>query len=280
MPIQGNEITSIIVLGTVLGFSLVGFIVGMVLLYQRRQHNFLREMTLLKQRHEQQILRERILVQERTMTNIAQELHDSIGQQLQVIKLTISTARIMLQKPEAKEMLISSANSLKFVIADISRLTKTLHTEKAEKINLEFSISNEVDRLRESGKYQVKFEYPTSNFQVKFNEETNIFLFRMFQEALSNIIKHAHATAIDICMYYPEENKFVLSIKDNGVGFSIKEKMEEASKNSGLGLSNLYNRAKMINAEIEISSILEYGTEIKIILPLSTTHILQQNADL
>ncbi|WP_298412990.1 ATP-binding protein [Hydrotalea sp.] len=280
MPIQGNEITSIIIFGTILGFCLVGFVVGMVLLYQRRQHNFLREMTLLKQRHEQQILRERILVQERTMTHIAAELHDGINQQLQVIKLTVGSARSILQKPEAKSLLIDAANSLGTTILDISRLTKTLHTEKAEKLNLEFSISNELERLRNSGKFKVTFEYPSSNFQVKFNDATNIFLFRMFQESISNIIKHAHATAIHILLQFPEENKFELCIQDNGVGFVVKENVDEGSKNTGIGLINLKNRAKMIGAEIEISSILEQGTEIKIILPIRNTNILQQNTDI
>lgn len=280
MPIQGNEITSIIILGTVLGFSLVGFVVGMVLLYQRRQHNFIREMTLLKQKHEQQIFRERILVQERTMTQIAEELHDSIGQQLQVIKLTVGTAKNILQKPEAKTLLIEAANSLGGTILDISRLTKTLHTEKAEKLNLEFSISNEIERLQNTGKYRVIFDYPTSQFQVKFNDETNIFLFRMFQESISNIIKHAHATTIHILMHFPEEHKFELCIKDNGIGFKVPDTMDEDSKNTGLGLNNLRNRAKIIGAEIEISSILEQGTEIKIILPIRNTNILQQKTDL
>ncbi|PZX64481.1 sensor histidine kinase [Hydrotalea sandarakina] len=280
MPIQGNEISSIIILGTILGFSLVGFVVGMVMLYQRRQHNFLREMTLLKERHEQQILRERIVVQERTMSQIAEELHDSISQQLQVTKLTIATARNLLQKPEAKDMLMEASQSLSGTIMEISNLTKTLHTKKAEKLDLEFSIQNEIERLRTSGKFKVNLEYPTSKYQVKFNEETNIFLFRMFQETINNIIKHAHAKNIDVLFHFPEENKFVLRIKDDGIGFSVKDKLAEESKNTGLGLSNLKNRAKMIGADIEINSILDHGTEIKIILPIRNTYILQQNADL
>lgn len=280
MPIQGNEISSIIILGTLLGFSLVGFVVAMVMLYQRRQHNFLREMTLLKERHEQQILRERIVVQERTMSQIAEELHDSISQQLQVTRLTIATARNMLQVPEAKTLLKDASLSLSGTIIEISNLTKTLHTKKAEKLDLEFSIHNEIERLRTSGKFKVNLEYPTTKYQVKFNEETNIFLFRMFQETINNIIKHAHAKNIDVLFHFPEENKFVLRIKDDGIGFSIKDKLAEESKNTGLGLSNLKNRAKMIGADIEINSNLGHGTEIKIILPIRNTNILQQKADL
>ena len=264
MP-KSSEVYFIIILGMILGLVLVGSIVTILYLYQRRQQKQEQEITRMKDEYEKEALRSQLEIQENTLKTIAQELHDNIGQMLSVVKLSLSSVSVTLDKDDkAYAPLRSSQEILNKAIFDLSNLTKSLHTERIVDIGLSESIRYELVAIKKAGVLQV--QYSDDGPEWPFSEQKAVFLFRMFQEALNNVLKHAKATEVSVNLGYVN-NVCKLEIKDNGVGFKIPDQHHFASSGSGVGLRSLYNRASIIGANISISSAPGNGTTILIQLP-------------
>ena len=264
MPAQNQEIYVVILLGIALALLLVGFIVTTLLLYQRRQHRQEQQLGRMKDLYEQELLKSQLEIQEATFKTIAQELHDNIGQVLSVVKLSLSI--LPLEKEhEAYEPVQNSRQMLNKVIADMADLTKSLHTDRIAQIGLVEAIRFDLDSLRRTGLLKVEFSVTGEEFF--FSEQKAIFLFRMFQEMLNNILKHSKATTINVAVIYSMDDKFVLKVADNGVGFDPGKKQANANSSSGIGLKSMRNRASLIGAEIFIESQPGVGTTIKVELP-------------
>lgn len=264
MPTQNQEIYFVTIIGIILGLLLVGFIVTILFLYQRRQQRQEQEMEKIKDMYEKEALRSQLEIQENTFKTIAQELHDNIGQMLSVAKLSLSILPID-KDHTAFEQLQNSQQVLNKAILDLSNLTKGLHTDRIAQIGLAESIRFELYALKNAGILQVQFHQ--TGTEIEFNEQKSIFLFRIFQETLNNILKHAKATEMIVNLDY-QEDIFSLEMKDNGVGFNIAEKKQSATSYSGVGLKSMYNRAKLIGADISMNSEPGKGTTILIELPL------------
>ena len=131
----------IVIIGIILGLVLVGFIVAILFLYQRRQQKQEQEITRMKDEYEKEALRSQLEIQENTLKTIAQELHDNIGQMLSVVKLSLSSVSVTLDKDDkAYSPLRSSQEILNKAIFDLSNLTKSLHTERI--VDIVFSSLN------------------------------------------------------------------------------------------------------------------------------------------
>jgi signal transduction histidine kinase len=265
MPPQNQEIYLVILIGIALALLLVGFIFTMLFLYQRRQHRQEQQLSRMKDEYQQELLRSQLEIQEATFKTIAMELHDNIGQVLSVIKLSLSI--LPLKKDhEAYESVQNSRQMLNKVIFDMSDLTKSLHTDRITQIGLVEAMRFDLESLRRTGLLEVEFSVDGEEY--KFEDQRSIFLFRMFQEMLNNILKHSKATRIIIAVNYSIDNKFVLKVEDNGVGFDMDKKRTQASSSSGIGLKSMTNRASLIGAQIVIQSQPGKGTIIKVEMPL------------
>lgn len=266
MPTQNQEIYFITIIGVILGLLLVGFIVTILFLYQRRQQRQEQELEKVRAIYEKEALRSQLEIQENTFKSIAQELHDNIGQMLSVTKLTLSILPIEKDHP-ASEPLHHSQEVLNKAIIDLSNLTKGLHTDRIAQVGLAESIKFELYALKNAGILQVHFQQEGS--EIEFNEEKSIFLFRIFQETINNILKHAKASEVSVNLDY-QSDLFCLEIEDNGVGFNVAEKQQSNTSYKGVGLKSIFNRAQLIGAQISIDSSPGSGTKTSIRLPLNT----------
>ncbi len=264
MPNKQQEIYVVIVIGIILGLLLVSFIVTILFLYQKRQQKQEQEMQRMKDMYEKEALRSQLEIQENTLKTIAQELHDNIGQMLSVVKLSLSV--LPLDKEHAAfEPVQNSREVLNKAIFDLSNLTKSLHTERIAEIGLVESVRYEIYAIKRAGILQVQLI--TEGDEVPFNEQKSIFLFRIFQESMNNILKHSRATEVTVRLQYME-NLFVMEIHDNGIGFDVVEKKKTTSSGSGVGLRSLFNRANIIGADLSITSSPGNGSTLLIELPL------------
>jgi signal transduction histidine kinase len=266
MQNQNQEIYFVIFMGTLLAFLLVGFILGMFFFYQRKRQKQERELIRLKEAYEQEVLRSQLEIQESTMKTIAQELHDNIGQSLSVIKLWMSMAPID-KDHEAFEGVQNSKEMLQKVIREMADLTKSLHTDRIADIGLSEAINFDLASIRRAGILKVQFE--TEGDEFHFPDQKSIFIFRMYQEMMNNIIKHSQASHVKVNLVYSGNDIFALSIQDDGVGFDVQQKKESASGSSGLGLKSMRNRAKLIGADLSISSEPGKGTNVSVRVPLN-----------
>ncbi len=264
MQDQGQEIFAIIIIALILALLLVGFIVTILFLYQRRRQQQEKELAVMKDQYEQEALKSQLEIQENTLKNISQELHDNIGQMLSVVKFSLAVLPVEKQH-DAYEPIQNSRQILNKAILDLSNLTKSLHTDRITGIGLAESIGFEVDSVRKSGILDI--QYNVSGNELHFDEQKKIFLFRMFQEILNNILKHSQASTVKITLDSPGDDNFALTIEDNGVGFNVEEKRNSASSSSGVGLKSLFNRAKLVGAQLNMKSEPGKGTRVSIVLP-------------
>ena len=261
---QNPEIYFVIIIGIILGLLLVGFIVTTLFLYKRRQQRQEQEMAIIKDKYEKEVLRSQLEIQENTFKTISQELHDNIGQMLSVVKLSLSAMNIEKEHP-AYELAKHSGQVLNKAILDLSDLTKSMHTDRITDVGLVESIRFELAAIKNMGLLQVRFLVTGTEFQLP--EQKAIFLFRIFQEILNNILKHSKASLVTVGLNYLSDDTFVLEVEDNGVGFNELEKQQSVLSSKGVGLKSMVNRAQLIGADISIKGGIGKGARIVIKLP-------------
>ncbi|MDF2193609.1 ATP-binding protein [Paraflavitalea sp. CAU 1676] len=263
---QGQELYVMLLISSVLAIAVVTFIVIVVLQYQRRQHRHEKELTRMKDQYEQEVLRSQLEMQEETFKMIGEELHDNIGQVLSVVKLSLAILPIEKDHP-AFESILNSRQILNQAAIDLSNLTKSMHTDRIAKVGLVEAIGFEMESIRKSGLMNVRFEAEGVEDHF-FAGEKAIFLFRMFQEMLNNILKHSQGTQVNLNLSFSQDNKFTLVLADNGVGFDVEAKRNSVSSSSGVGLKSIFNRAKLIGANLDMKSMPGKGTTVTIQLSL------------
>ncbi|MCR6721648.1 MAG: sensor histidine kinase [Chitinophagaceae bacterium] len=247
-----------------LGLILVGFIITILLLYKRRQQKQEEELQRMRDAYEKEELKSQLEIQENTFKTIGQELHDNIGQMLSVVKLSLSVLPIS-KEHKAFDQIENSRQILNKAIVDLSNLTKSLHTDRIAQVGLADSIRYECGAISKAGILSVR--YDILGDEEHMDDQKSIFLFRIFQEAINNVLKHAMATEVEVILNYLD-NRFSMEISDNGQGFNVSEKRHSANSFSGVGLKSIFNRAKLIGAELRIDSKPGEGTRILIELPL------------
>jgi two-component system, NarL family, sensor kinase len=266
---ENPEIYFIVIIGIILGLLLVSFIVAMLVLYKRRQQKQEQEMARIKDMYEKEVLHSQLEIQENAFKSISQELHDNIGQLLSVVKLSLST--LPLEKEHnAYPLVVHSQKVLNKAIIDLSNITKSLYTDRIGELGLTESISFELTGVQHTGMYETRLTVNGEEFRLP--EKTEIFLFRMFQEMLNNIIKHSAATQIEVDINYGPDKQFAMRVEDNGKGFDVENIRASISSGKGVGIKSMFNRAKMMGADINIASKINRGTRINVKLNPSTSN--------
>ena len=261
MHIEPSQGIMIFIFGvTFLLLLLIGFIVTIVYKYQQKQNAYYKSLEELKIAHENALLQSQLEIQEQTFQNISREIHDNIGQKLTLAKLHINT----LDFRDEAQSEIKANDSAKLIgeaINDLSDISRSMSSEIILNNGLVKALEFETDQLRKSGLYDINLSVTGEIIFLRSNKE--LVLFRIVQEALNNIVKHAFAKSIDIQLHY-EVEKLILDIADNGIGFSLKQ-----GGDHGTGLINMRKRAKTIDGNCEIVSSPGEGTHIKIEIPIN-----------
>ena len=265
MQTKTAETVLIILIGILLTLLLVSFIVAMLFLYRRNNLRHLKSMQLANAQFQQELLTAQLEIQEATFKNIAEEIHDNIGQTLSLAKFNIAVLPIDASS-NLFEPISGTKDLINTAIEDLRNLSHGLHSDRMTQTGLADAISNEAKHINKSGK--IKANVTVTGIQFPLPDGADIILFRIFQESINNIIKHAGASEINTSINFSDAG-FSLKIKDDGRGFDVKELQQHGG---GLGLTSMANRAKLIGASFNINSEPEKGTEISVVLPKANTH--------
>ena len=234
------------------------FIITIILKYQKKQNTYFKDLNSLKSLHENALLQAKLEIQEQTFQNISREIHDNIGQ-----KLSLATIHLnVLCYDNGEQTKNSVANSMEIIseaIKDLSDISKSMSSETLLEKGLIKAIDMEISQLQKSGLYKV--ELINSGDKTVLEHKKELILFRIVQESLHNIIKHAQATYICISLHFNDCN-LMLSIEDNGNGF-VHDK-----KKHGIGLNNIRNRTSMLGGKFSITSN-EGGTCLNFDIPIN-----------
>jgi len=260
-----ESLVQVIYGGTIAFLVLAGFIIFFSILYLKRRNRHIVEKNQMQANYTQELLRSQLEIQEQTLKNISQEIHDNIGQALSLAKLTLSTVitndEIILDKIKNSKQLVSKA------ISDLRSLSHSLDTDYVKDMGLQRAIEYELEMIRKSGEMETNLKIEGS--PVRLDKQKELILFRIIQESLNNIIKHANASKINVELEYGS-SEVRLQMTDNGGGVDLGP-LDEGESRFGLGIRNMHNRAKLIGADFKMQSALGEGTIVRIVLPLENT---------
>ena len=195
--------------------------------------------------------------QEEERRYFAKELHDEIGQGLTLIK-------IQHQLPEPDQQLIKHV--LSELIDKVRNLSLNLRPAILDDMGLSAALDWLVGRQRKFSRLEIKAEIATDIPRI--SDKIEISVFRIAQEAFTNIHKYAHAQHVDFCCYI-ENDSLKLIIKDDGIGFDVEAKFNRATQSQSLGLVSIKERAFLIHGQVKIESSPEQGTAIELFIPLA-----------
>lgn len=259
-----QEIAPIIISVVVLLIIIGVIVLLLTVYYDNTRKRLLKEKEILKTTFEQTLLQTRIEIQEQTLTNISRELHDNITQVLSFIKLNLAiTPKDTAGQIELK--ISESRNLIAQVINDLRDLSKSLSYDHIIQLGLVKTLEIEADRINKSGILNIQLAIGGDARNI--GEQRELVLFRIFQEALNNTLKHSKANQLKISLDY-FDHLFNLTIQDNGVGFFAGELPD-----GGSGLKNIVNRAALIGAVAVIDSAPGKGCCIKIAIDPLTQQI-------
>jgi signal transduction histidine kinase len=261
-PETMNELLMNTVLISVLVLTILSVsIIWLVLFYQRRKYRHELEVASIRESFKREQLQSKIEIQEQTLQHIAREIHDNLGQSASVVLMGLRVLEPQLPE-KAKEKLEEIRVVAKQLMAEIKSISLSLHGERIAKLGFEAALEDEIQRLSKSGLYR-KVELIKEGPAQKLEPGKEIILFRMCQEILSNITKHADAETISVHLYYTPE-KITLRITDDGKGFNVADKLENGLSVNSTGLNNLFTRAKLIEATLSYNSAEGTGTDVLI----------------
>lgn len=238
-------------------FLLVLFVVVFFMAFQRRKNKFLKERYEAEQRYQRELADSKIEIQEQTLKNIAWELHDNVGQLLSVANIQLNV--LMNSVPDTyHDQIKETKGVVQETVQEIRSLSKVLNNDVVLKNGLLKSLQVELDRFNRLD--YLKASLKISGDIVPLSSASEIIVFRILQEFLSNVIKHAKASKLFVHLDYKEKT-LEISAEDDGVGFDTYQKTDSS------GMETMHSRAELLNAEFSIVSQLGKGTSLFIKYP-------------
>ncbi|MBL4715753.1 MAG: PAS domain S-box protein [Bacteroidia bacterium] len=207
---------------------------------------------------------ESIYTQEEERHRIATELHDGLGQILTGISFNIDNIRNDLESTgKYKKKVFNDVQSMiKNAINETKDIAYGLTPATLHDLGLKPALKQLCKTMSGQGKLKIGLDY--GNFKEIKDNNLNICLYRIVQEALNNIIKHSKAKKASVQIFKSKKSIFLV-IEDNGKGFNV----EQTQKNTSMGLQNIKDRVESFNGKVKINSDSKSGTEIIIEVPQS-----------
>lgn len=256
---ESLKIISVILTSSLIILGAIIIILNITSTYKKRIQKSNFDILNLKTTHEKELLITKLEIQEETFNKISREIHDNISLGLTLAKLQINN--FMESRNNQSSLLSTSVDLISKSLVDLNDISKSLDGNQLASHGLINALESEVMVLNRSGIYKVELEIIGE--AIYLDSETELILLRIFQEACNNILKHARATSIQIDMIY-ESGMLNMKITDNGKGFNVEETRSKKEIRKMSGLNNFYSRAKLIGAELNITSMKGVGTTIHI----------------
>ncbi|MBW7881298.1 MAG: HAMP domain-containing protein [Caldilineaceae bacterium] len=215
----------------------------------------------------QQLLRQAIAAQEEERARLARELHDEIGQILTAVQLNVERLSKTMPAADilAHERLDRVQQLTVQALTDLRRIMTALRPGVLDQLGLVPALGWVADHtLRPLGLY-VTIE--TKGLEKRLPGELETILFRIAQEAMSNIARHSNATHLAIHLVQVE-GKAIMTLTDDGVGFHPAGVAATSQEGGGLGLAGMQERASLAGGQVTIESTPGQGTEVRVVVPV------------
>ena len=198
--------------------------------------------------------------QEEERMRLARELHDDTIQAVIALKQRVQLAQKLAKDQNTRKSLIDLETLAEQTIENLRRLTRALRPIYLEDLGLVTALEMLVKETSQSNHLHVDFHQ--SGKERRLSRETELAIYRIAQEALSNIVHHAKAKHADVRIDFDKEIK--LEVTDDGVGFSVPKSPTDFAPSGHFGLLGMGERADLIGARLEVSSEAGRGTRLSV----------------
>ena len=213
-----------------------------------------------------ELFRRVVAAQEAERQRMARDLHDETGQALTAIGMGLRglAGKLTTRNKDALNTLHKletlAADSLK----ELQRLMTDLRPSHLDDLGLSSALRWYSTRIQEHSSLHVRVDIHGE--ECELDDAMKITIFRIIQESLNNIIKHAKATHVNIHLHYEERNVRI-SVFDNGVGFDREQVQQKRTSRPSLGLAGMEERAALLGGTLTVQSRPGYGSEIEAVIP-------------
>lgn len=259
---ERKEVQLLIISLGIVFFTLLVVLVVLFLFFLKKKNKFMFERMESEHYFQSELVKTRIEIKDQTLSEISKELHDNIGQ---ILSVAIMQLNLFLQNDKkivSQKELMDLKNIVSNGLDEIRILSRIINKENTLHCNFIDSIQLDLDKIKKLKKIKCIFNWDGISPEINFEHE--LFIYRIFQEAIHNSLKHSHSEVFEISITTTKDN-FALNLTDFGIGYDFK------MLNSGSGLTNMKLRAKLIGATIEMISN-KNGTAIKLVYPLNSNH--------
>jgi len=198
--------------------------------------------------------------------HIARELHDDMGPTLTAVIINLQLLSSTLDPAERARKIEDAIELVDRLVQRVRDLSLDLRPPLLEELGLLPALKGYLEA--QSARTGLKIVVKGQVFEL--NGETEIAAFRLVQEAVTNVIRHAGATRVDVSVRQ-WGTTLDLFVKDDGRGFDVRDTMDRAALGKGLGLPGMQERVQILGGDFKIRSIPGSGTEITVRLPLEVT---------
>src|SRR5829696_3812442 len=214
--------------------------------------------------------RQLIQAQEDERRRIARELHDQIGQVLTALKMNLHAVQDIVVESKSASYLKDNIDAVDEALRLVRDLSVDLRPPVLDDLGLVTALHWYIDRYTDRTGLEVDISIELPSHERRFSREVETACFRIAQEALTNIVRHANAKSA-LVRLAKHGNVLCLSVKDDGVGFDFESLRRRAPRAATLGLVSMQERAHAAGGTIEIDSAVSAGTEVRFTLPLESS---------
>ncbi|MGE5375370.1 MAG: histidine kinase, partial [Bacteroidota bacterium] len=189
--------------------------------------------------------------QEEERTRLARELHDDTIQAVIALKQRLQLAQKLVNDPNGRQSLKELETLAEQTVENLRRLTRALRPIYLEDLGLVTALEMLAREVSQNNSLNVSFQ--KTGRERRLAREVELSLYRIAQEALSNVVKHSQATEAGLKISFTEQD-LQIEVSDNGTGFSVPRSPTEFAPNGHFGLLGVHERADLIGAKLEVTS--------------------------
>lgn len=202
---------------------------------------------------------------EKERIRLAQELHDVPIQDLYGLIYQMDDLKDLLKDPEGERLLNEQTQMLYRVVDSLRTICRELRPPSLSPFGLEVAIRDHMEKLRDQNPH-INIHLQLMRDQQILSDSLRLNLFRIYQQAINNVIRHSEATEVYIRFGW-DEDTITLEVQDNGKGFEVPKSWVELVRQDHFGLVGLAERVESIRGELEIVSAPGEGTLVRTIVP-------------
>ena len=248
-----NEI-AIIVLGTLILLLFAFYFFLFLIAYKKKQYQNVIEKQQLTLEYHNQLLLTKLEVQEQAYKYFSEEIHDNVGQLLSLAKLQLYSIKNKYSEGDVVKDVEDCNEVLSKAITDLRAISHNLNSNYIARVGICEALEKELNYISATKSISSKLYKEGEEYEL--GHEKELLVFRIIQEAISNALRHASPSLIDVYITYGKDS-LTVCINDNGSGFDTN------STGDGIGLANMQVRAEMLKGKLNIRSAPGEGTKVQ-----------------